>query len=314
MNEKQEGLTTTVFDFARRLAGKAVNKKVVESLALGGGFDCFEEVHRAQFFTPSEKYDTFGEHLLKYGQAYQANKVSAATSLFGDTEDVMIPEPKTPKCEPWSLIESLNREVEVTGIFVSGHPLDVYRLEIENFTTCSLDRLDDLQKSGNQAIKVAGLITMGRHLVSKNGNGWGIFEIKDFNSGIEFRLFGEDYQKFKHLLEEGKALFLTGGFQKSWRGEQMEFKIKNVQLLEGISESLTKSITLKLRLDKLTPGVIDRIDSLCQTFPGDHQLKMILLDPLNKLTLNMYAKEKRVNASNDFVQELDQLGIEFKLN
>ena len=128
----------------RRLSLRAVNKKVMESLSLGGALDCFEDLHRAQYFTPSDKYDTFLEHLVKYGNAYQNQKAQAATSLFGDSDEVMIPEPKTPVAEPWALIEKLNREKQVTGIFISGHPLDDYRMEVDHFTSCGLDELEKI--------------------------------------------------------------------------------------------------------------------------------------------------------------------------
>ncbi|MEO1713092.1 MAG: DNA polymerase III subunit alpha, partial [Bacteroidota bacterium] len=116
---ESSGHFLTVFDMMRRLSLRAVNKKVMESLALGGGLDCFGELHRAQYFTPSDKFDTFLEHLVKYGNAYQNQKAQAVNSLFGDSDEIMIPEPKIPVAEDWALIEKLNREKQVTGIYIS---------------------------------------------------------------------------------------------------------------------------------------------------------------------------------------------------
>lgn len=308
----QKGEFKSVFDMMRRLSLRAVNKKVMESLAYGGGFDCFEEVHRAQYFTPSEKYDTLIEHALRYGNAYQSQKAQAVNSLFGDSEDVMIPEPKVPQRAPWSLVEKLNKEKEVTGIFISGHPLDDYKMEIENFTTCGLEEIEN--HKSKPSVNVAGMITVARHLVSKNGNGWGIFELRDFNGSLELKLFGEDYQKFKHLLEMGKALYVKGGFQKSWRGDGLEFKVREINLLEGIGTSLTQSITLKLPLDRIDQNLIDQIDQLCKERKGKHKLKMIVLDRTNRISLSMVAKERLVLADNDFIAELDKVGVAYKLN
>jgi DNA polymerase-3 subunit alpha len=105
---EQNGHYLGFFDMMRRVNLRAVNKKVLESLAHGGGLDCFEELHRAQYFAPSEKYDSLIEHGLKYGNAYQAQKAENVNSLFGDTDEVMIPEPKIPEGNPWSLIENWN--------------------------------------------------------------------------------------------------------------------------------------------------------------------------------------------------------------
>ncbi|MCI5083449.1 MAG: DNA polymerase III subunit alpha, partial [Saprospiraceae bacterium] len=290
----ENGKFENIFDFSRRMASRSVNKKVMESLALGGGFDCFDEIHRAQYFAPSEKYDTFLEHLLKYGAAYHSTKISAATSLFGASEDVMIPEPKLPVREEWGLLEKLNKEKDVTGIFISGHPLDDYRVEMENFVSCPLDEVEN--KKQRSSLNLAGMVTVANHRISKNGNGWGIFELSDYSSSLEFRLFGEDYQKFKHLLEMGKAIFMKIGWQKSWRDDGLELKVKEVRLLESVGKEMTESITLKLFLDSLTAEIIEKLDALCEQKRGNHRLKMELLDRTNRMKLKMVAKERKVHA------------------
>lgn len=311
LNRTEQGDFVSVFDMMRRLSLRAVNKKVMESLALGGAFDRFENIHRAQYFTPSDKYDTFLEHLLRYGNAYQLQRAQAVNSLFGVVDEIMAQEPPVPERESWPLIEKLNREKEVTGIFVSGHPLDDYRMEIDNFVTCPLEKVE--QHKQRPQIKIAGMITMARHLISKNGNGWGIFEFSDYNGQLEFKLFGEDYQKFKHLLEMGKALFIIGNFQRGWR-EDLEFKIKEVKLLEGVGETLTQSITLKIPLDTITKEMVDQIDRLCKEHRGQHRLKVELLDKNHRLRLHMMAKKTTVNASNGFIVELEKMGMKYKVN
>ncbi len=309
---EENGPYESIFDMMRRLSMKSVNKKVMESLVLGGALDCFEDVDRSQYFTPSDKYDSLLEHALRYGNAYRSQKAQASNSLFGESDEVLIPEPPVPDCHPWPLIEKLNREKEVTGIFVSGHPLDDYRVEIENFMTCTLDRVDRFYH--HNAIKLGGLVTRATHRISKNGNGWGIFEISDYNSNLEFKLFGEDYQKFKHLLEEGKAIFIRAKFQKSWRGEEMELKPLEVKLLEGIAESLTESVTLKVPVGTLTDELIDQLDELCQLHKGGHRLKLELYDLSSRLKVPMLAKKRTVNAGNEFLKAVENLGLGYQLN
>ena len=101
LEERKKGKFTDIVDLTKRLNSKAANKKVMESLAYGGGFDCFEDIHRKQYFSPSGKYDTFIEHILRFGNDYQAQVASAATSLFGDISAFNIEDPKPPKAEPW---------------------------------------------------------------------------------------------------------------------------------------------------------------------------------------------------------------------
>lgn len=312
LEEREKGDFKDIFDIMRRMSLRAVNKKVMESLITGGALDCFEGVERSQYFAPSEKYDTLIEHALKYGNAYQNQKMQSVNSLFGETGDIMIPEPKIPEQPAWPLIEQLNREKTVTGIYISGHPLDDYRLEIENFTTCELENIEKYKS--RQSINVAGMLTNARHLVSKNGNGWGFFEISDYTNSIEFRLFGNDYQKHKHLLEPGKVLFLNGKFEQSWKGEEMEFKIKEISLLEGVASDKTEAITIKIPLNKVEPELIDRIDKLCKTHKGKHRLRIQLLDYNNKISLKMLSADRKVLADNEFIQELARLKLDYKLN
>jgi len=313
VEERQSGGPfASIFDMMRRLSLKAINKKVLESLAYGGAFDCFADTHRAQYFAPSEKFETLVEHAVRYGNAYQSQKAQAAVSLFGESEDIMIPEPKMPECREWSLLEKLNREKDVTGIYVSGHPLDDYRLEVKSFTTCPINQVDHYQQ--RPSLQLAGIITGARHRISKNGNGWGIFEFSDYHGAMEFKLFGEDYQKYKHLLEEGKALFVKGKFQQGWRDDQPEFRIQEIKLLEGIAENMTQSITLKLPMDQLTQEVVDRIDHLCREHQGPHRLRVEFIDRSNRLKLSMVAKEKKVNAANGLIVALEKMGLRYSIN
>jgi DNA polymerase III subunit alpha len=163
VERKNNGPFLNIFDFMRRMNLRTVNKRVMESMVFGGAFDCFEsaEMHRATFFAPTEKHDSFIENLLKYGTGHQDNKMTTANSLFGDLVDsgVNIPEPILPKVEPWNLLTKLKNEKDVVGIYISGHPLDDFKLEVENFTTCSLDRVETFK---NQKVKVAGFVSQWR--------------------------------------------------------------------------------------------------------------------------------------------------------
>lgn len=314
LEERKNGAFKSLFDLVRRLQMKAVNKKALESLALGGAFDCFEQTHRAQYFAPSDKYETLLEHAIKFASAYRSTQASAANSLFGDMSDsIMLPEPPIPQAEPWSLLEKLNREKEVTGIFISGHPLDDYRVEIEHFMTCTLDQISNHQNKS--AVQVGGMVTRTVHKVSKNGNGWGIFEISDYTGSYEIKLFGEDYQKFRHLLTDGIAVFVKGRFQKGWKDDgEMDFKILEIKLLEGIAMSMTESITLKLPLDRITPNIINELDGLCRTHTGPHKFKVEILDASARMKVNMVSLDRKVNADNDFIRELGRLGLDYVLN
>ena len=311
-NERKEnGPFKNVFDFVRRLDLRSINKRAMESLVLGGGFDCFDDIRRSQYYSPSDKFDTFIEHLLRYGNAYQSQLAQAQNSLFGASEDAMIPEPKVPEANDWSLIEKLTKEKEVTGIYISGHPLDDYSLEVQHFTTCTLE---DAESNAGQKLKLAAIVTSAQHRISKKGTGWGLFTIQDYNSSIEFPLFGEDYQKFKHLMNEGEVLFLEGKFQPRWNSDELQLKLTTVRQMAAIGMEMTESITLKLPIDILTKDLIARIDRLCNENKGKHRLKMEFIDLNQKIKLKTISQSHKVNADNEFVNELLKLGVNYKLN
>lgn len=312
MNERStNGPFKDVFDMARRLDLRAANKRCFESLAYGGGFDSFEDVHRAQYFVPSDKYDSLIAHVLKYGNAHQGQQASMATSLFGASEDVMIPEPKVPRCEPWPLIEKLEKEKEVAGIYISGHPLDDYKLEIKNFTNCNLG---ELEKMKGQKVNIAGLVSAVRHGISKKGTGWGRFTVMDYNDAIEIMLFNEDYLKYKDFLRQGEVVYIKGQYKQRWGRDEFSLVVDDVRQLEKVGEELTESITIKIPVDALTQKNIHDLLELCRTHQGKHAVKFLLIDRINKQKLSLKAPSKPVHADNVFVNALDDMGLGYKLN
>jgi DNA polymerase-3 subunit alpha len=305
------GPFTSIFDLTRRIDPKFINKKVLESCVLGGALDSLEGVHRAQYFTRSGKFDTLIEHALRYGAAYQDQKRANQNSLFGDMNAMDISEPPVPQAEPWPLIDKLTREKEVTGIFMSGHPLDDYRLEVENFTNCPLDLIDNFK---DRKLKIAGIVTDTQHRVSKKGTGYGIFTIEDFRGSLELKLFNEDYKKYKDLFTIGEALYLEGFYQLGWNGGEYTFQPKDIRLLNSIGESMTESITLQMSIERVNDDLISRIDAVCQRHGGSHKLKLQIYDKTEDVLLSLVSSAKRVNADSHFIEEIGALGIKYKLN
>lgn len=308
---ESNGPFTDVYDLVKRVNLRTVNKKCMESLILGGGLDLFDKVHRAQYFAPSEKYDSFLEHLLKYGNAIQDLNNQNQHSLFGDSIPISVNDPEPPMCRSWSLIEALTKEKEVTGIYISGHPLDDYALEVRHYTTCAIDQVERF-KDYTQ-MRLAGLVVTANHRVSQKGTGYGRFTIQDYNGSLEFNLFTESYQRFKDILEVGQAVFLEGQFRQGRNGE-MEFSVKDVRLLDSIGAELTKSITLLMPLDGLDAPTLDTLDSICVQHKGKHLLKFMLVDQREEISLAFVSSGRRVNADSHFIQQVETLGVKYKLN
>lgn len=310
LEERINGHFSSIFDLTTRLNLRSVNKKCLESLVLGGAFDSFENAHRAQYFAPTVKFNTLIEHALKYGQSVQERANDTQNSLFGDDPAMDIPEPEMPDVEEWSLIEKLTKEKDVTGIFISGHPLDAYRLIVENFVTCTLDKLEHHK---GQNVSIAGFVTKADNRISKKGTGWGIFTIQDYNSALEIILMGDDYQDFKGRLEAGQSVYIKGAYQLSYNGEEYRFKIQQVKQLASMGNSLAESITLKIPVQKLSETFIQEMQDLVNTHKGKQKLKMKLIDYDKQIVMDLVSKSTTINVSSELITDLEKLDLQYKL-
>lgn len=298
-----------VFDFVQRLNLRTISKRVMESLVKAGAFDSFD-IPRATFFTPSDKYENFIEHLLKHGASYQQQIDSAATSLFGETPSGSYQKPKIPHSNEWSLIQKLNYEKECIGIYLSGHPLDDYKLQM-NYANTTLDKI---ASSTGKKVLIAAFVADLTTRVNKKGIPWGIFTIQDYSGSYEFKLFNEDYARFGALLTPGYSVFIDGEMRMSTYLNEAELKIKEVRLLESIASERTKSITLTIPLTDISENMIISLEDLCAMNIGSHTFKAHIIDPVNRQTLELLSKTKKVNVNDEFVQAIDKMGIAYQLN
>lgn len=308
---REKGAFRSIFDFAKRVNLRAVNKKSFECLVWAGGFDCFAGTHRGQYFAPSDKYDTLIEHAIRYGNACQEADASSQISLFGSAATSDIPEPSMPVCEPWSLVYTLAREKETIGIYLSAHPLDTYRIEVLHFTTCALSRLEEFRE---RRVRVAGIVTRAQHRINQRGAGYGFFTIQDYESEMEIQLFKDTYMKFKHLFEEGQMLMIEGNYQKRYNGEEYMLQVDKVQQLEEASQQLIQSITLMITASALTESSLEELIGICHNRQGPHKLKVTLADPEAKISWPLVSENGGIQVEAALLHQLDKLGIGYKLN
>ena len=314
---RERGPFKTIFDVTKRIDLRAANKKTLEGLALAGGFDSFPGSHRAMFFN-EEGGSTFLEKAIRFGAKHQESENSSQVSLFGEESVVSIPEPPLPVCEEWGTIEKLKKEKDVVGIFISGHPLDDYKLEIENFCHGNLGMLDNMDDHKGKEIATAVIITAARlDLTTKTGKPYGRFTMEDYVGAYECMLFGEDYLKFRKYIGLDFMLFVKGKIQeKPWRdSKELEFKINSMELLTDIREKLTGNITLKMLLNDINDEKISDLNNILEGQSGSCKVRITVLDEKEKLKTEFYAKGKGVSLTNEFLDKLNQLPyLEYELN
>lgn len=285
----QNGPYQSVFDFVRRINLKIVNKRSMEALARAGAFDSFENTHRAQFFYQEPGDDSiFIEKLLRYAIRYQEQINSQQVSLFGETEEVSAVDPPMPECKPWSNIEQLVNEKEVTGFYISGHPLDDFKVELKYFCSHKIsDFKDNLRQYDRRQITFGGMVVASTQRMTKDDKPWGIFTIEDLDDSIELRLYSDDYLKFKSFLTEGYFLIINARIQQRYKSEnEYEIRVADIRLLNDVLERQAKNIILKVALDDLNPELIDEIFANAQKFPGKCSLGFHIDDKGDDLKLN----------------------------
>ncbi len=306
-----------MFDFAKRINFKVVNKRSLEALARAGAFDSFENTHRAQFFYQENSDDSiFIEKLIKFAVKHQERKNSQQVSLFGDTEEFITEDPPMPECKPWTKIEQLRNEKEVTGFYISGHPLDEFRIELKNFSTHKIsDFKENLEKFAKMPIIFGGMVVASSHRMTKNDKPWGIFTVEDFDDSIELRLFSDDYLKYKNFLTEGFFLLISGRGQKRYQSqEEYEFRMSDVKLLPELLERQAKHIKLQVSIDALEPALIDQIFKLSKKHKGDCFVSFQIFDEQDRIKLDMHSGTFKVNPVK-FLKAIDKIPeVDFSIN
>jgi len=303
-------------DFIKRVLSRSVNKKSLESLAYSGTFDCFPEYHRAQFFHVADGDRTNGlEKLINYAQALQNVNAGTTNTLFGDLPSAMqVPVPKITVCEEWTLTEKLDHEKDITGMFMSGHPLDHFSFEMRHYQFTPINNFnevrDTLSVNLNQLgrnFKLAGLVTEVQHRMTKTGKNFGSFVIEDFTGKTDFILWSEDYIKFQNYLEVGQKIFLTGSFRNRYnQPNAFEFKITNMSLLETVKQNQTRSIEISMHPSKLDIEILEFVEKNLKQNPGRASLKFNFVEPKEQLVASVRTYEKGFLMNDDMVSFLDK--------
>jgi DNA polymerase-3 subunit alpha len=362
VENRKTGHYKSIFDLAKRIDLRAANKKAFENLALAGGFDCFSTTHRAQYFHMDNSENiTFLEKAMRYGSKFQENENSSQVSLFGEASEVQIPEPVVPPCEEWSTMEKLAKEREVVGIYISGHPLDDYRFEMKYFCNSRLDALKNLEQHVTKNLTIGGIISNVQHKVAKNGKGWASFMLEGYDESHEFRIYGEEYLKFRHFLIANNFTYIKVTVKEGWvnqEGKKGEPRIQfiTIQYLQDVLTTFAKKLIVQFNVSELQEQQIMRLFEVFNSNRGDNsvcfevmelqkvkkELEVINVvkepneeygegdaefteveepivvtetDDVKVVTkLSMPSRKLKVKISNELLQELEKLQINFKLN
>lgn len=324
----EHGLFEDIYDFCVRMSG-VVNRKSMEALVNSGAFDSFG-ISRSQYFLAGKNGLQYLDDLMSYGQVTRQNAEDDAASLFGDAEELKIekPEPPALTIEP-DILEVLQREKDVVGMYLSDHPLKKYEFELENFTNCKMAELGDLiadcdKNRQTTQVALAGLVTSVETKISRNGKPFAKVNVEDFSGIYEFAFFGKDYENFMNYLQEHTAIYIEGEICEKYflKPEEIAagkkapytFKAKKISLLGNVAEDRLTGFAIEMLANDITPELRHRLVHLVKEYSGKIPLSMIVFDPVTNYIVEFISRKYHITVSADFILQLNELGLKYRVS
>ncbi len=323
IEREKDGPFTSIFDMTTRMPLRSLNKKVLESLTYAGALDTFG-IQRYQYFLSMSEREAANvlEKSVSYGTKIQMERNSPQVSLFGAMggEDASTQEPAIPigtmkdgkVLETWTRLEELNYEKEVIGFYLSGHPLDRYKWQIEAFTNCSLANIADMK---HRDLSVAGIVTSVRERISRRGTKFMVFTLEDFSGSIEMALFGDQYTEFRNHIRPDEMLYISGAYQpRRYDPSEFEFRLREIKLMsEEMFEDMVKHLCIEVHNEQLNDELITRIHHLCEKHRGNKPLKFRIRDAAYQADIMMISSEYNVSPADELMNELKGMSLVYQL-
>ncbi|MDR1198754.1 MAG: DNA polymerase III subunit alpha [Prevotellaceae bacterium] len=317
-----------IFDFISRISLTTVNRRTIESLILSGGFDEFTEIRRPQFYAKTEKDEIFIDVLIRHGNLVQTDSASGALSLFGEQKATIV-KPLIPFTEDWSDLETLAREKDLIGIYLSSHPLDPYELEINLMCNVQASELSDLSQYKNKKICFAGVVTESKELVTKKGKPFGRITVEDYSGSYSFSLFDREWIDYKNYFTLNYFLLVRGNvterrkfIRRDESGKEIEnndlpifdLRIEKVMMLHNVRDDLISSLEIILPIGKINDDFTKALKRQISKSQGNKKLSFILIEEEANVKIEQISRKYRVNISNELLEYLKNNYINYKIN
>ena len=314
---EKNGTYKNVFDFIQRVNLSACNRKCVESLVLSGAFDGFGSMKREDFFAKNTKGETFIDTLVRYGQLYQNEIAQARNSLFGGDNAVEIATPPIIKGEQWSDIERLNRERDLVGIYLSAHPLDEYRIVLDNLCNTKCAELNDVASlNDREDIIIGGIVTGTQSKYTKSGKPCGFVTIEDYEGSGQLAFFGEDWGKWNGMLIEGSSVYITAKCVPRYRDSNLfDLKVQNIEYLQTVKERAIDRFTINITTDDLDSRVVEELNQLICLHPGRTKLFFQLHDRKGGNHVLLRSRTHEIDVRQDLINFIENYDfLDYNIN
>ena len=305
---------TSIFDFSKKVNLSSCTKRIFECLVYAGGFDSFKGVNRSQYLLKDNSGRLFVESVHRYGELYQSNLNSPQYDMFGNKTENLLPEPVIPYCDEWASSFKLSKEKEMIGIYISGHPLDDFKVEISAFCPANVGMLSDFDKNKGRDLFFAAVVTSVEHRLTRAGDPFGTFVFEDYSDQFKLNIFKENYLKFKHFMVPGTFITLRGRIEIPRYRTDLEFLVSSIELLEDLRDKKTKNIQLTILNSDLDKLLIDELSGVFLNNTGNCPIEFTIIDSLDGVEIKMPSRSVKVKPGTELYKELQRLNVLFKLN
>ena len=314
---EKNGPFKDIFDFLKRVDMHSVNKKNLEVLVKAGAFDGVGDMHRAQYFYKENELETTPTYLdmiVKWAIRRQDGASSNQMSIFSMSDELAEEEhPPVPQVEPWTNIERCKYEKEVISTYLSGHPLDDYKYEMQMMTNVMCEQLGNLEALTGRELRFAGMVSGAKEMVSAKGVPFGSMVIDDYSGSYEMKLYGDDYSDFKGFFTNGTFVYCRGkvtsrrytdktGNERNY----ISLKVLTMMNLAGVMDKFASRLCFNISINDIDEEFCKAIERLAKKHKGSVPLQAMVVDPSQKLSLTMEAPDLRVKVR-DVIPELEQL-------
>jgi DNA polymerase-3 subunit alpha len=303
---KEDGNYLGFDDFVKRVDSRSANKRTLESMVCAGGFDTFD-LKRFQYFAKEESGQTYLEKMIKFGNKLKEIANSPQVPMFGESTEAAIKAPLPTETPEWSTMELLSKEKEVVGIYISGHPLDDYKIEIANFCNGNFAMLNDMDKIKGKELRFSGVVTNVEHKETKTGKPFGVLHIEDYHGSFSFYLFGDDYIDFKAYFTIGWLLHISGKVKKKFYNEELEFKISTINLLSELIDNEVRDVVVRVDVSDINKQLVNDVVHIIADNKGKHSLVLNVVDHLNKYEVDLLSRKMKVNLNKEFFEKIGEL-------
>jgi DNA polymerase-3 subunit alpha len=311
---KNKGFFKDIYNFIERIDLRVMTRKNLEGLASAGAFDCFPEINRAQYFHAVGTEASFFDALVKYGSRLHSEKISTQQSLFGGNNEEVIMRPVPAGIEDWPLLERINREKELIGMYLTAHPLDRFRPEIKSYCNVELYDLNNRLKDFKaKDVTFAGIIKSFREGISqKNDRAFGIAVLEDFTDTYQLRLWGNDFVNNKKYFNNGVSILVKAAVEE-WTSRKdgrsgIEVRVKSIHLLSEVRNDMVRSIVLTIHLNSLNDTLIDELSQHI----GRHEkgsfakhLRIQIIDNESNLKVDLFSRTQYLSLSDPFFEYIE---------